>query len=178
VAPDIVAAVSQLIFMAFLVGIPLYGHLKGVKVYESFVRGAREGFETAVTIIPYLTAVMVAVGMLRASGATKLLTSILPDALVSRGFTPEVAVMALMRPLSGAASLGALGEIIAAYGPDSLQARLGGVISGCTETTLYVLAVYFGAVSIYKTRYALHCGLFADAVGVIAAVVVCSVFFR
>jgi spore maturation protein B len=175
---EIIAPLSNLIFLSFLVGVPVYGHFRGVKVYESFVKGAKEGFETAVAIIPFLTAVMVAVGMLRASGATKLLTSMLPDALVSVGFAPEVAVMALMRPLSGAASLGALGEIITAYGPDSLQARLGGVISGSTETTLYVLAVYFGAVSITKTRYALHCGLFADAAGVIASTAICALLFR
>lgn len=174
---DFVATGSQLIFLTFLVGIPLYGHFKGVKVYEAFVRGAKEGFDTAVMIIPYLVAVMVAVGMVRASGAINLLTAALPEAVAAWGFTPDVAVLSFMRPLSGAASLGVLGEIISAHGPDSLQARLGGVITGCTETTLYVLAVYFGAASIVKTRYALHCGLFADAVGVIAATAVCVLFF-
>ncbi|MFH1114971.1 MAG: nucleoside recognition domain-containing protein [Pseudomonadota bacterium] len=175
--PDLSATLSNLIFLAFLVGIPCYGFAKGVKVYESFVEGAKEGFETAVRIIPYLVAILVAVGMFRASGAVELLSQCVPGSMKSLGLSPEVLSLALMRPLSGAASLGILGEIIASQGADSYEARLGAVMTGCTETTLYVVAVYFGAVSVGRVRYALHAGLIADAAGLIAAVVVCRLFF-
>ncbi len=175
--PDFSATLSNLIFLAFLVGIPCYGFVKGVKVYESFVEGAKEGFETAVRIIPYLVAILVAIGMFRASGALAMLSDRIPECMKSLGLTPEVLSLALMRPLSGAASLGILGEIVASHGADSYQARLGAVMSGSTETTLYVAAVYFGAVSVSRVRYALHAGLIADAAGLIAAVIVCRLFF-
>jgi spore maturation protein B len=174
---DFSAAVSHVIFLSFLVGIPLYGFFKGVKVYECFVRGARDGFEVAVMIIPYLVAIMVVIGMFRASGAMDLITAGVPTILGALGLSPDVLALALMRPLSGGASLGILGEIIARHGADSYQARLGSVITGSTETTLYVLAVYFGAVSVTRTRYALHAGLLADAAGVCASVLVCLLFF-
>ncbi len=176
--PDFSVTASHVIFLAFLVGIPLYGFAKGVKVYECFVTGAKEGFEVAVMIIPYLVAILVVVGMFRASGAMDIIGSVLPHAFESLGLTPDVIGLALMRPLSGGASLGMFGEIIARYGPDSYQTRLGGVITGSTETTLYVLAVYFGAVSVRRTRYALHAGLLADAAGICASVAVCLYFFR
>jgi len=175
--PEFSATASNIIFLTFLVGIPLYGYLKGIKVYESFVDGAREGFDVSVRIIPYLVAILVVVGMFRASGAMDLITSILPDVMKSLGLSPEVISLILIRPLSGGASLGILGEIIAKNGGDSYQARLGAVIMGSTETTLYVAAVYFGAVSITRVRYAVHAGLIADAAGVIAAIAICWVFF-
>ncbi len=175
--PDFSATISNLIFLAFLVGIPLYGFTKGVKVYESFVEGAKEGFEVAVRIIPYLVAILVAIGMFRASGALAMLSGSLPESVKSLGLTPEVLSLALMRPLSGAASLGILGEIISSHGADSYQARLGAVMTGSTETTLYVAAVYFGAVSVSRIRYALHAGLIADAAGILAAIIVSRLFF-
>jgi len=175
--PEFSAAASNVIFLAFLVGIPVYGFFKGVKVYESFVEGAKEGFEVAVRIIPYLVAILVVVGMFRASKALDLITQAFPDIMHSLGLSPEVVSLILTRPLSGGASLGILGEIVAKHGPDSYQARLGGVILGSTETTLYVIAVYFGAVSIARTRYAVHAGLIADAAGVCASIIVCLVFF-
>jgi spore maturation protein B len=172
------AMASNVVFLAFLVGIPLHGFIKGVKVYEAFVEGAKEGFEVAVRIIPYLVAILVVVGMFRASGGMDIISRALPDAAKSIGLSPEIVSLALMRPLSGAASLGILGEIAANYGGDSYPARLGGVILGSTETTLYVAAVYFGAVSVVRVRYAIHAGLIADAAGIIASLVVCSFFFR
>lgn len=171
------SSASNVVFLAFLVGIPLYGFLKGVKVYEAFVEGAGEGFEVAVRIIPYLVAILVAVGMFRASGAMKLVSGLMPDPIKSLGVTPEVLSLILMRPLSGGASLGILGEIVSTYGADSPQALLGSVIVGSTETTLYVAAVYFGAVSVRRVRYAVHAGLIADAAGVCAAIVICRAFF-
>jgi spore maturation protein B len=175
---EVSSLVSSLLFLALLVGIPCYGFFKGVKVYECFVEGAREGFEVAVRIIPYLVAILVVVGMFRASGAMDLISRFFPDFLTSVGLTPELITLILVRPLSGGASLGVLGEIISRYGADSYQAKLGSVIMGSTETTFYVIAVYFGAVSVNKVRYAVHAGLLADAAGVCAAIVVCMLFFR
>lgn len=174
---EISATISSALFLLILGGIPLYGYLKGVKVYEAFVEGAKEGFETAVTIIPYLVAILVAVGMFRASGSIDYVASLIPDSLKAYGLTPEIITIGLIRPLSGSASLGVLGETISTYGANSYQAMLGAVIIGCSETTFYVAAVYFGAVSIAKMRYAIPAGLIADAVGFIAAVIVCSFFF-
>jgi len=175
--PELSSAASNAIFLALLVGVPVHGFFSGVKVYEAFVEGAREGFEVAVRIIPYLVAILVAVGMFRASGAMDLLANALPKAFGSLGLSPDVISLALLRPLSGGASLGILAEIVGQYGPDSYQARLGSIIVGSTETTLYVAAVYFGAVSVSRARYAIHAGLIADAAGIAAAVVVCWLFF-
>ncbi len=176
--PGFVSIASSIVFLSFLVGIPVYGFFKGVKVYETFVDGAREGFEVAVRIIPYLVAILVAVGMFRASGAMDIISAAFPDFMKALGLTPDVVSLSLMRPLSGGASLGMLGEIISNRGADSYEARLASVITGCTETTLYVVAVYFGAVSVTRPRYAVHAGLLADAAGVVAAVIVCLIFFR
>jgi spore maturation protein B len=175
--PEISSTVSNIIFLTFLVGIPVYGFLRGVKVYECFVRGAREGFDVAVMIIPYLVAILVAVGMFRASGAMTLIGQALPSFVERLGISPDIVALGLVRPLSRGAALGMLGEIVARYGADSYQARLASVINGSTETTLYVLAVYFGAVAVAKTRYALHAGLLADAAGFAASVLVCLIFF-
>ncbi|MCL5126232.1 MAG: spore maturation protein [Deltaproteobacteria bacterium] len=171
------STISNLILLVFLVGIPVYGALKGVKVYETFVEGAKQGFDIAVNIIPYLVAILVAVGMFRSSGAMDILTSFIPSSLKDLGITSDIVALALTRPLSGAASLGILGEIVSSHGADSYQAKLGSVILGSTETTLYVVAVYFGAVSITKTKYAIHAGLVADLIGVIASVTVCRIIF-
>jgi spore maturation protein B len=175
--PELSGLLSNAIFLMFLAGIPLYGYLRGVKVYEVFVEGATEGFHIAVRIIPYLVAILVAVGMFRASGAMDLIGRMVPDVMAALGLTPDVVALALTRPLSGSASLGILGEIIARHGVDSYQARLGSVIVGSTETTLYVVAVYFGSVAVVRARYAIHAGLLADAAGVVASVVVCRWFF-
>jgi spore maturation protein B len=175
---DFVTLASNFVFLLFLVGIPVYGFCKGVKVYEVFVTGAREGFDVAVRIIPYLVAILVVVGMFRASGAIDIISRGLPESVISLGLTPDVISLCLMRPLSGGASLGMLGEIVAHRGADSYEAQLAAVITGCTETTLYVVAVYFGAVSITRTRYAVQAGLIADAAGMLAAVVVCWLFLR
>jgi spore maturation protein B len=175
---DIATQASTALFLLFVVGIPLYGYFKGVKVYEVFVEGAKEGFEVAVTIIPYLVAIFLVVGMVRASGAVNLLAAALPDWFRTLGLNPEVLSLILMRPLSGGASLGILGEIVSTYGADSFPSRLAAVIVGSTETTFYVIAVYFGAVAVTRVRYALHAGLLADAVGVLASIGVCWLVFR
>ena len=170
--------ISKYIIPFLLVGIPFYGLvIKKVKVYESFVEGAKDGFTIAVRIIPYLVAILVAIGMFRASGALDLLLNFLSPVLTLIGFPTENLPLALMRPLSGSGSLGLLTDLINAHGPDSLIAKIGATMFGSTETTFYVLAVYFGSVGIRKTRHALVAGLFADAVGVLSAVYICQFFF-
>lgn len=170
--------ISNAVFLSFLVGIPIYGFLKGVKIYESFVEGAKEGFHVAVRIIPYLVAILLVVGMARASGALDIVSGCIPNEARKIGLSPEIISLILVRPLSGAASLGILGDIVTKMGPDSYEARLGSVILGSTETTLYVIAVYFGAASITRVRYAIHAGLLADAAGAMAAILICLLFFR
>jgi spore maturation protein B len=173
-----VTEVSRYIIPLLLVGIPFYGLIiKKVKVYETFVVGAKDGFTIAIRIIPYLVAILVAIGMFRASGALDLLLNFLSPVLTFIGFPPENLPLALMRPLSGSGSLGLLTDLINQHGPDSLIAKIGATMFGSTETTFYVLAVYFGSAGIRKTRHALAAGLFADAVGVFSAVYICRFFF-
>ena len=169
---------SRYIIPLMLVMIPFYGLVfKKVKVYESFVDGAKDGFDIAVRIIPYLVAILVAIGMFRASGALEILLTTMAPLLQYIGFPPENLPLALMRPLSGSGSLGLLTDLINEHGPDSLIAKIGATMFGSTETTFYVLAVYFGSVGIRKTRHALAAGLIADLVGVLSAVFFCQLFF-
>lgn len=157
-----------------LVGIPMYAlAVKKVKVYEVFVEGAKDGFTIAVRIIPYLVAILVAVGMFRASGALDLLLALLAPALNLIGFPPENLPLAMMRPLSGSGSLGLLTDLVNEYGADSMPAKIGATMFGSSETTFYVLAVYFGSVGVTRSRHALVAGLTADAVGALAAVYFC-----
>ena len=166
--------ISRYIIPILLVGIPFYGlAVKKVKVYESFVEGAKDGFTIAVRIIPYLVAILVAIGMFRASGALDMLLTMLSPILKAIGFPPENLPLALMRPLSGSGSLGILTDLINQHGTDSLVAKIGATMFGSTETTFYVLAVYFGSVGIRRSRHALVAGLIADAVGVLSAVYIC-----
>ena len=166
--------ISRYIIPILLVGIPFYGlAVKKVKVYESFVEGAKDGFTIAVRIIPYLVAILVAIGMFRASGALDMLLTMLSPILKAIGFPPENFPLARMRPLSGSGSLGILTDLINQHGTDSLVAKIGATMFGSTETTFYVLAVYFGSVGIRRSRHALAAGLIADAVGVLSAVYIC-----
>ena len=169
---------SRYIIPVLLVGIPFYGlAVKKVKVYESFVEGAKDGFTIAVRIIPYLVAILVAIGMFRASGALDILLTLLSPILNAVGFPPENLPLALMRPLSGSGSLGLLTDLIKQHGPDSLISKIGATMFGSTETTFYVLAVYFGSVGIRRSRHALAAGLIADFVGIISAVYICRLLF-
>ena len=173
----VINAISRLSIPFLLSGFPLYAALRRVRIYEEFVEGAKEGFDVAIRIIPYLVAILVAIGMFRAAGGIDLLGRALNPLMRAVGFPPELLPMVLMRPLSGSGTLGMFAELVKQYGPDSLVSRMGGTIYGSTETTLYVLAVYFGSVGIKRTRYALLAGLTADLVGVIASVLVCRWVF-
>ena len=173
----IVDAVSKLSIPFMLSAFPLYAALRHVKVYEEFVDGAKEGFDVAIRIIPYLVAILVAMGMFRAAGGIDMVSGALAPIMQAVGFPAPLLPMVLMRPLSGSGTLGLFAELVKQYGPDSLISRTGGTIFGSTETTFYVLAVYFGSVGIKRTRYALPAGLVADTAGVIASVILCRIVF-
>ena len=148
--------------------------MRGVKVYEEFVEGAKEGFAVAVRIMPYLVAILVAMGMFRAAGGVDFLAAQLKPVLDWIGFPADLLPLALMRPLSGGASTALASDVIMKFGPDHINSYMAGTILGSTETTFYVLAVYFGSVGIRRTRHALAAGLLADAVGIIASVKICQ----
>ncbi len=162
-------------FLLFI--IVLVGFIKKVKVYEVFVNGAKEGFDVAIRIIPYLVAILVAIGMFRASGAMDWLVALISPATDLIGMPAETLPVALMRPLSGSGSLGIVTELINTHGPDSFIGRLASTLFGSTETTFYVLAVYFGAVGLRKSRHAVASGLIGDFAGVMAAVFICRIVF-
>ena len=169
--------ISDFAIPLILLFIPAYGYFKKVKVYESFTDGAKEGFHTAIRIIPYLVAMLVGIGIFRASGAMDILTSLLSPVTNIIGMPSETVPMALMRPLSGGGATGIMTDLITTYGPDSIIGRMASVMMGSTETTFYILAVYFGSISIKKTRHALPAGLIADFVGLAIAVTVTVLMF-
>jgi spore maturation protein B len=160
------------ILPVIIVGITAYGLVKRVKIYEEFVVGAKDGFDIAVRIIPYLVAILFAIGMFRASGAMDWMILGLKPVLGFFGFPAEVLPMAIIRPLTGSGSVGVLADMIATYGEDSIFVKMAGTMFGSTETTFYVIAVYFGAVGVRKTKYAVQAGIAADITGALVAVVV------
>ncbi|MEW6510550.1 MAG: spore maturation protein [Bacteroidota bacterium] len=172
---NILAAIAIPLVLLLFLG---WGYVRKVKVYEVFVEGAKEGFTTAVRIIPYLVAMLVAIGIFRASGALDVLTGLLAPVTSLIGMPPETLAMALMRPLSGSGSLGIMTELMKVHGPDSLIGVMASTMYGSSETTFYVLAVYFGAVGVKNTRHAVPVGLIADAAGMLAAVWIVGVLFR
>ena len=176
-AISVIQSIS-LVAIPFLIGFfPLYAALQGVSVYEEFIEGAKEGIQVALRIFPYLVAILVAVGIFRAAGGIDILTRLLAPLLDLIGLPTQVLPLVLVRPLSGSAATGLFAEIVKACGPDSYAAQLAGTILGGTETTLYVLAVYFGSVAIRRGRHALAAGLLADAAGVAASLVICKLVF-
>ena len=170
-------AISLWAIPVMLVGIPLYGMIKKVKVYDVFVEGAKEGFEVAVKIIPFLVGILVAIGMFRGSGAMDLLTSALRPLMAATGFPAELVPLAILRTLTGSGSLAFTTDLIKTYGPDSLMGRMAATMYGSSETTFYVLAVYFGAISVKRTRHAVPAALIGDVVAAIATVAVCMWMF-
>ena len=174
---EIVKAVSMLAIPFFLSFFPFYASLRRVKVYEEFIEGAKEGFQVAVRIIPYLVGILVAVGMFRGAGGIELLSRLLEKPLSLIGFPVQLLPLVLMRPLSGSGSIALVGDLVKTHGPDHIFSLMGATILGSTETTFYVIAVYFGAVGIYRTRYAVAAGLLADLAGVIASIIICRLMF-
>jgi len=173
----IVDAVSVMAIPMIIVLIPLYGYIKGVKVYEVFAEGAKEGFDVALRIIPFLVAIFLAIASFRSSGAMDIFTAILSPLTDLIGMPGEVLPLAFMRPLSGSGALGIVSELVGTHGADSLIGRMASVMMGSTETTFYVLAVYFGSISISQTRHALPAALLADLAGIIASVVITHLVF-
>jgi len=182
VAPDVAAqnvfvrsvnALSILAIPFLLSFFPLYAAARGVKVYDEFVEGAKEGFGVILKIIPFLVTMLVAIGMFKGAGGIDLLSRLLSPILTPLQFPTDLLPLALMRPLSGSATLALLTDIVHRLGPDNIVSLTAATIYGSTETTFYVAAVYFGAVGIRQTRHAIPAGLLADLTGVIASVLVC-----
>ncbi len=175
---NVIGAVSVYAIPLFFLLVPVLAITRRVKVYEEFVEGAKDGFKVAVRIIPYLVAILVAIGMFRASGALELITGWLAPLTNMIGMPSEALPAAMMRPLSGSGTLGLVTELMNEHGPDSFIGRFASTIYGSTETTFYVLAVYFGSVGIKRTRHAIAAGLTADLAGILAALFICQVMFR
>jgi spore maturation protein B len=168
----VIDILSVFVLPAMIVGFPLYGLYKRVPVYEEFVVGAKEGFDVAVVIIPYLVAILFAIGMFRASGAMDFLIEGLRPVLALVGIPAEMIPMGIIRPLTGSGSAAIVLDMISQFGEDSLLVKMAATMFGSTETTFYVIAVYFGAAGIKKTRHAIPVGLIADFAAFLMAVYV------
>jgi len=166
-------AISMLAVPFLLASIPLVAALRGVKVYEQFCEGAKEAFGTAQRIIPFLVAMLVAIRLLREAGVVQMVTDALRPALHAVGFPADLLPLAAMRPLSGSASQGIFVDLVKTHGADSMIARMAATVYGSTETTFYVLAVYFGSIGIRKTRHAVAVGLTADLIATACAIAAC-----
>lgn len=153
------------------------GLVKKVPLYETFTEGAKEGFKVSVNIIPYLVAIIVAISMFRASGIIEMIGEVLQPLLAHFNVPADTIPIMLVRSLSGSAALGVFSDIANTLGPDDYATKLSAVMVGSSETTFYVLAVYFGAVGISKLRYALLVGLLADFIGIVSAILVCNMMF-
>lgn len=172
--------VANILLMTIIVGFILAGVRKKVNVYDAFIEGAKEGFQTAVRIIPYLVAILVGIGVFRASGAMDMMINGIKWGVEAcGGNTDFVGALptAIMKPLSGSGARGMMVDAMTTYGADSFVGRLSCIFQGSTDTTFYILAVYFGSVGIRYTRHAVACGLLADLAGVIAAIAICYMFF-
>ena len=172
--------VANILLMTIIIGFILAGMRKKVNVYDAFIEGAKDGFTTAVRIIPYLVAILVGIGVFRASGAMDMLISGIAKAVSATGMDSEwvgALPTALMKPLSGSGARGMMVDAMTTYGADSFIGRLSCVFQGSTDTTFYILAVYFGSVGVKYTRHAVSCGLLADLAGIISAIAICYLFF-
>lgn len=174
---ELLATASLLAIPFILVIVLLYGSFMKIKVYETFIEGAKEGFETGVRIIPYLVAILVSIGMFKASGAIELISIWLKPVLDIIGMPVETLPLAIVKPLSGGASFGLMTQIVESHPKDSFIGWLSATMTGSTETTFYVLAVYFGSVGVYKVRHAVIAGLITDIAGIIASLIICHILF-
>ncbi|MBP9005885.1 MAG: spore maturation protein [Candidatus Marinimicrobia bacterium] len=181
VSPGLFVRIMQ-IFSIWLIPVLIFTILilawrNKVKVYEAFIDGAKEGFSVAIKIIPYLVAILVAIGMFRASGAMDIFVALFSPITNLIGMPAETLPVALMRPLSGSGALGLVTELMKQHGPDSFIGRVASTMWGSTETTFYVVAVYFGSVGVRRVRHSVTAGLVGDAAGLIMAVIICRLVF-
>lgn len=174
---EIISTISLWIIPILIGFILIHGTWKKVPTYETFVEGGKEGIKIAISIIPFLVGMLVAISIFRASGALEFFVSLLRPVLEWIGVPAEIVPLAILRPISGNAALGVTSDLIATYGPDSFIGRLASVMQGSTDTTFYILTVYFGAVGIKKMGDALKIGLIADLLGYIASIIVVTIFF-
>ncbi|MET3696163.1 spore maturation protein B [Bacillus oleivorans] len=174
---ELISIISLWLIPLIVGGILLYGTWKRVPTYETFVEGGKDGIQIAFSIIPYLVGMLVAITVFRASGALEYFMGLLEPLLLLIGVPPEIVPLAIIRPISGTAALGMTSDLIATYGPDSFIGRLASTLQGSTDTTFYVLTVYFGAVGIKKMGDALKVGLWADLVGIMASIIIVTIVF-
>lgn len=172
-----ISVISLWIVPVIIAVILLYGTWKKVPTYEHFVEGGKEGIKIAVSIIPFLVGMLVAITVFRSSGALDFMIQLVKPVLDAIGVPAEIVPLALIRPISGTAALGVMSDLISVYGPDSFIGRMASTIQGSTDTTFYVLTVYFGAVGIKKMGDALKVGLIADVIGISAAIMIVTLLF-
>jgi spore maturation protein SpmB len=172
---------ANFLLFSIIIGFILLASFRRVNVYESFIEGAKDGFHTAVRIIPYLIAILVAVGVFRSSGAMDMLMDLIRNILESLNINADFTAAlptAFMKPLSGSGARGMMVDVMKTYGADSFPGRVASIMQGSTDTTFYILAVYFGSVGIKNTRYAVVCGLIADLAGILASIFIAYLFFH
>lgn len=169
--------ISKIILPIFIIIIILYGLKKKINIYDSFLEGAKEGLVTTFSIFPAVIAMIFAINIFLDSGVLNFVASFCNPILKLLNIEPEILPMALLRPISGNASLAIMNEIFMNVGPDSFTGRLASVLQGCTDTTIYVIALYFGTVKINKIKHSLPVGLFADLIGIIMAFILTNLFF-
>jgi len=167
---DSIQVLSTFVILAVIVGFPFYAILKRVPVYEAFVDGAKEGFQLVIRIIPYMVGILFAMAMFRASGAMDFLIDGLRPVLSAVGIPPEILPMAITRPLTSSGSIGILADMMKTYGTSSLYVKMAAVIFGSSETTFYVIAVYFGSVGVTKVRHAVLAGLIAEGSAILGSI--------
>jgi len=172
-----VTVVSNWIIPLFLLTVLLTALWKKLPAYELFVEGGKEGVKMAFSILPFLVGMLVSISILRSSGALDAFIDLISPLLTLIGIPPDIVPLAFVRPISGNAALGMTAELIAEYGPDSFIGRLASTMQGSTDTTLYILTIYFGAVGIRKMGYALKVGLLADLIGILASVIIVNIVF-
>lgn len=168
----IIDAISLWAIPFLIAFIPLYGWLKGVSIFDAFAEGAQEGFQMAIRMIPFLVGILVAINIFQVSGAMDTVIGMLSTPLSYVGVPAAVVPLILLRPLSGGAALGVATSILQHYGPDSFVGKLASTLQGSTDTTFYVITLYFGSIAVQKTRYALTVALIADLAGFVAAVAI------
>lgn len=174
---SLITTVSAWIIPCFILIVLLTATYKRIPTYETFVEGGKEGVKLAFSLLPFLVGMIVSIAILQASGAMTAFIHLIEPVLTFIGVPPEIIPLALVRPISGTAALGMTTDLIENFGPDSFIGRLASTMQGSTDTTLYILTVYFGAVGIKKMRYALKVGLLADLIGIIASILIVNIVF-